>query len=712
MSQTSFPDITPEIQDIRQQFQLESDDMQRNNPVIFYRNRQYAFEDINTDLTRVASFVVSPKDHIGVEFFDRVNYPFPINAGNGTIIQCPPRTMLVLFNNYTPFVYHENFTLVTDWTRPNIKMDGICEQGTDGACLRHNLRYGMVDLEQLAIDEDASFSHLTLKDRLSHMNVWHPRWNLYQIIEYMLRAYGSFGSADPCTRMSGQKSRYLFHSYYRPDNWSECDTLKLMIRRYIFFSVDFIYNQVINNQEQFARDFLAPYISNREFDMMYIYWGIPGAHRGNNDWKLSIDNTTCPDLIRDWNNDDTYQWSTYKKNSPPGRGYSLSYKDMDFFDCHIKGHECTKNPRNSELDGTYTYGPAFDYCSDCSGCGKNLFGYRSNYDYKYRNYSLRCDNNVWSNAQTIPEERRVTDGIKTCPFDPYGITIPDGVNDKNHLCWKHSYLVSSDGQTKCSDTPHFFKNYCKGSPVDDLKIHSPDQDFPNARWLSDNTCKSMLTKEDLDELCIWAADNNHTNAISGYPIHEYCGCSANVLESIPTRAEYFWKMGPNELHAEMFLRMARTTGITGNAYASLFGSAEIQQNIGSESDDNAAKTAMVSHIPSACWSSCSQFKNAKRGSDFNHLIDDASSAYCMTSGCQNDISIGDIDSGVIDMDNINMGCNYITQYGNGNPDLTGDPNYNNNNNNNDNDDNVTKKEIYTLFGIMLFVFLIITILLL
>ena len=697
MSTTSLT-VTDSFENIQEQFSIESNNLQTNNPIKFYRNRQYAFEE---DDTQATVFTVEPRDHLESEFLTSGAFP----RGNGTIIQCPPRTMLVLFNDYTPFIHNENFTLVTDWTRPNMKMDGIgsCKNGDDQLCLRHNLRYGMVDLEQLANDEDSTFNHLTLRNRLSRMNVWHPRWNLFKIIEYMRRAFGSFGSNVPCQRQNGQKSRYNFKPEYLPAAWSACDTLKFMIKRYIFFSVDFIYKEVTAGRGDTARDYLSPYISNREFDMMNTFWGIPGAHSGNNQWKSRIDKTSCVNLLKDWNSDLTYQWTTWKSTGVRQGTVSFETKDMDFFDCYIKGNECTKVDRIGYSGNTLT-APG-DFCWNCSGCGKNLFGYDGDYDdTRYENYSVRCDNNDWVRAGSIPQGMSVTDGTKTCPFDPYGLTMPDGVNDKNDLCWKHSYLTSQNGKTKCADTP-FLKNFCKGAPVDDLKIHVPDEDFPNAKWLSDATCKSMLTKDDLKELCQWAADNNHTDAISGIPVHEYCGCSAIDLKGNDVRAAYFWNMGPNKEHSDILLRMARTTGVAGNAYLGLFHTPAIQQTIASESDER-ARISLVNHIPGACWSSCSQFKHAKGEYDYAHLIHEQSRGYCMTTGCQNNIDIGSINSGTVNLEDVSIGCNYVTQYSNENPDLTVNNPNNPNNPNNDNNDNVSKKEFYIMFGFFFVILLL------
>ena len=238
-------------------------------------------------------------------------------------------------------------------------------------------------------------------------------------------------------------------------------------------------------------------------------------------------------------------------------------------------------------------------------------------------------------------------------------SIVDGANDKTHQCTDGNYIKTNEGYERCKDTPAFL-NFCKGAPADDLHIHVPDEDFPNARWLSEPRCREMLTSTHLDELCEWAANKNHTEMINGLPMSNYCGCKKNLLVSTPVSAEYFWRMGPNETQADIYLRMARTTGVVGREYMTLFNGHENQDAVNSITDDDNAKTAMV-RIP-ACWTSCSEFK--RQTDPDRELIDAESDQSCIRSGCSNTINF-EVLSGnpEFDINQLNQGCTYISQFG-------------------------------------------------
>ena len=139
----------------------------------------------------------------------------------------------------------------------------------------------------------------------------------------------------------------------------------------------------------------------------------------------------------------------------------------------------------------------------------------------------------------------------------------------------------NEGYERCKDTPAFL-NFCKGAPADDLHIHVPDEDFPNARWLSEpQNCREMLTSTHLDELCEWAANKNHTEMINGLPMSNYCGCKrlvAELVSPLQCQPNISGEWVQTKHKPIIYLRMARTTGVVGREYMTLFNGHENAQD--------------------------------------------------------------------------------------------------------------------------------------
>ena len=196
----------------REQFKLAYENLPKI--INIYRNRDDAYYETNA-----VQKVIPDIDQIDTNLWDN-SYP----NGNGVIIECPSQYVLVFFKTLD----WANFTLLTDWQPSFIK---------DNHKLIYNNRYSLLDLEYEYNNRSSvgtGESHVgSLKDNITIMFAWHPRYNLYEIIQYILKANKEWGGAD-----NPSSFRYNFLNDRLPRDvtgpLSKSQTMNYVIRRYIF----------------------------------------------------------------------------------------------------------------------------------------------------------------------------------------------------------------------------------------------------------------------------------------------------------------------------------------------------------------------------------------------------------------------------------------------------------------------------------------------
>ena len=490
--------------------------------------------------------------------------------------------------------------------------------------------------------------------RMSKIHVMHPRYHLDAIRWYMgWRFEGS------------QKPMHPRYHQMGLDDWAltkNPHSKRDMMRRYIFLSVDFL----ARNPDYDVTEF----ISDREKEMMIHFYGIPGSHEmalESNMGNPNICSTEEDSSANYWDATTSDRWSQSKINL-----YTCRHKKVG--NNVEKNHVCTTR---------HQVGGPFDRCRRC---GDNCEG----------EYIARpCARNVWyskfpEESQYLPRNPIEVNG-KVCPFDGYGTEIPDDVNMPNDVCWKSDFLTRN-WDTNCKDYTTFKKNYCAGSPGEDLKIWK-SSDYVNARYLSDvDRCDPSI--EDMDNFCDWVASNNHTADINGVPMVAHCGCKKDSFTKPTGNVDMWIAMHGNRQKLDTFKLFSRNEVLNQHIFS--------DPDTGERGiDDENDVYGIVKTTDTRCWPSCRHSLGYKENETTDYL-DPLEKMDCVWDGCLNQISAENSTLRDVDLSCVRR-TNDTSESSSNTPYRQEDPNENNNDNGNTDPKSETNKLaiISTIIGIVL-----------
>ena len=540
------------------------------------------------------------------------------------LVKCPIEHVLIVFNKDDVEIPVFDF-------QPMSASSADSRTGSSGHgknILEYRAEYGIFDTN---IDNTTK----TFKqDKMSKIVVFHPRYHLEDIWWWMNH---------------NMKERQ--HPLHGDGHLTHSITMRRMMRRYIFLSVDYLEKNKIPKHQAFK---VSDYINDREREMMINFYGIPGSDEmTKNMGNPNICSTEEGNASRYWDAETSDRWDQAKINLYTCRHQKVG-NNVE------KDHVCTT--RHQE-------GGAFDRCRRC----------KDNCEGEY--VSRPCSRNNWYSNFTEEDTYKPNNSIevngKVCPFDGYGTEIPDDVNNIDDVCWKSDFLTREwDGL--CKNYTHFKKNYCTGSPGDDLKMWKPE-DYANARYLSDVTrCKPSI--EEMDNLCDWVAANDYSGNISGIPMVAHCGCKKDSFTKNGGNVDLFLSMHGNQQMLDTFKKWSQNDVLNKHLFVHSNGDRGLK--------DKSDVRGIVETTGPRCWQSCKHALKYEENQQAESYLDPNEKEACVWSGCLNQADLSDSIDSVIQ--NVQQSCvrQSVNGGGDNNDSISNSPyqSYNNTGNNDDEKD--------------------------
>lgn len=590
--------------------------------ILYIWDKNSEFDDGKTQTTYQKSFSIDSSDPYEFVVSDSTNYVCNHNHNNSRqckpdVVKCPIEHVLVIHNTEdsdtkTVFDFQPMSAKATDHTDRHGKN-----------ILKFRAEYGVFD----ANHHDQKYK----QEKMKAIEVYHPRYQLMDILRLLKNSIEPYQYPfDPSKNYNGLEIDDVSNRYDKDTS------VRMMGRRYIFLSVDYIDKNDVEWETSNDGVKLSDFITQREHEMMVHFYGVPGSNE-----TVDLGN---PNVCSMYESDGKRHWTRFKTNA---EGISVS-EDITLYDCRSNNSNCHDK---FELDGP------FDRCRRCEDkCDGD--------DY----VSRPCSRNNWYSTHEDEKEYRPKNAIerngKLCPFDGFGTEIPDDVNDSNDVCWKSDFLIAN-WDTKCKDHTHFKKNYCAGAPDQDLKMHKPD-DYANARYLTANVCNP--TVGDMTNLCEWVANVEHSGNISGYPVETYCGCHKKTFVDA-NKHQYFFNMQGNRSKLDTLKKWSQNATLNDLIYD------QAKDEYGIRSTDK----GILEQIDTPCWPSCIQLKNHPANAT-ESFLNNVQKGSCAFNGCVN--TIESTDNINTNLDNIRQSCSY-TSAGDDVEETTDNNTENTNNNTND-----------------------------
>ena len=588
-------------------------------PVLYIWDKNSEYHEYEDKTTYKKEFVIDSDEPYEFKISDNENKVCNHNHNNTRqcepdLVKCPIEHMLIVHSTVT-----DDTHTVFDFQPMSVRATEDDEHGRK--ILKYRAEYGVFDADY---QSDKKYK----QEKMKQIDVYHPRYHLETILGELNNNIDEYRFPFKDNTYNGQDME--------DDNkrYNHEETIRLMGRRYIFLSVDYL--------EKHPNANVSGYITDREREMMVHFYGIPGS-------EYMADPTTWgdPRVCSMEEGKGREYWARTKDWSPGVSKNNETTRNGSLFSCINEdktGNSAFENKCNSKNDTT---GP-FDRCRRCnSNCGSNYI-------------SRPCARNVWYSNFDNEKEYRPQNYIvndeqnKLCPFDGFGTEIPDDVNDPENVCWKGDYLLKNwDSTCKGEEYAYFKRNYCAGSPEDDLKMHKPE-DYKNARYLTDDKCNGTSIKsedltKDMAKLCEWVANVEHEGNINGHPVHVYCGCHKKTFLD-QGKETYFLNLTGNQNKLETIKEWSNNSVLNDVIYDS------DTQTYGISSTNK----GILEQIEPMCWPSCVDLKSYPQNANlFGKFLTDYQKQSCTLNACINMIEANNNNN--LGLQDVTQSCTYTSR---------------------------------------------------